>query len=69
MDDLEPIGRRLERVKAGDTIFYYPEGKSFASPVPVVVSECNGDGTYQVRNTDGGGGMLRHDRCYRKPIS
>lgn len=66
-DNLEPIGRRLERVKAGDTVYYYPEGKPFASAVPVKVTECNGDGTYQVKGDKGPGGMLRHDHMYREP--
>jgi len=68
MSDLEPIGRRTtEPVKTGDIVYYYQEGKSFAAPVPVKVTECNGDGTYQVRGDNGPGGMLRHDHIYRKP--
>jgi len=65
-DNLEPIGRRLDPVKVGDTVYYYPEGKPFPSPVATKVTECNGDGTYQVKN-DRSSGMLRHDHMYRDP--
>lgn len=68
MKDLEPIGRRhSDPVKPGDTVYYYPEGQSWPTPVATKVTECNGDGTYQVRGDKGPGGMLRHDHMYRKP--
>ncbi len=66
-DNLEPIGKRLDPVKKGDTVYYYREGKPFSAAVRAVVTECNGDGTYQVKSDrNNNGGMLRHDHMYRE---
>ncbi len=69
MANLEPVGHRIEKIKEGDVIFYYKENESFGSPVPVHVTECNNDGSFQVRGNDGGGGMLRHDHAYRRALN
>ena len=66
MDNLESIGGRSDPVRVGDTVYFYREGKSFQPPVAVKITECNGDGTYQVKGENGPGGMLRHDHIYRE---
>lgn len=69
MDNLEPIGRRSDPVKVGDTVFYYPESSSgFVSPVAVKVTEVPTDdySYYRVKGESGPSGILRHDHMYRK---